>query len=108
MESKWKIIIGVVVAALIAILIIYMQIGAKTPQPQQPSIQKPPAAAEEKISEVAPPAATGNVDDSINALLQDSSLETTAAAEENSDTNLLSADAQVISDFGQSYEASEF
>lgn len=108
MESKWKIIIGVVIAALIAILIIYMQIGAKTPQPQQPSIQKPPATTGEKISEVAPPVATGNVDDAISALLQESSLETTASEEENSDANLLSADAQAISDFGQSYDASEF
>lgn len=108
MESKRKIIIGVVIAALIAILIIYMQIGAKTPQPQQPSIQKPPAASEKKISEVAPPTATGNVDDAIDALLQDSLVESMASEEENSDANLLSADAQAISDFGQSYDASEF
>lgn len=107
MESKWKMIIAVVVV-IAAILIVYALIGTKTPEPLQPSIQKPPAQSEKKISEIAPPAATGNVDDSVDALLQDSALETLASEEENSDADLLGADTQVISDFGQSYETSEF
>ena len=107
MESKWKMIIAVVVV-IAAILIVYALIGTETPQQQQPSIQKPPAQSEKKISEIAPPAATGNVDDSVDALLQDSALETLVSEEENSDADLLGADAQVISDFGQSYETSEF
>lgn len=97
-----------VVVVIAAILIVYALIGTETPEPLQPSIQKPPAQSEKKISEIAPPAATGNVDDSVDALLQDSALETLASEEENSDADLLSADAQVISDFGQSYETSEF
>lgn len=108
MESKWKIIIAIVIVAFVAILIMYTQIGTKAPQPQQPSIQKPLAPAEEKISEVAPPAATGDVDDAVNALLQDSSLETLASEEESGDANLLGMDTQEISDFGQSYDTSEF
>ena len=107
MESKWKMIIAVVVV-IAAILIVYALIGTETPEPLQPSIQKPPAQSEKKISEIAPPAATGNVDDSVDALLQDSALETLVSEEENSDADLLGADAQVISDFGQSYETSEF
>ena len=107
MESKWKMIIAVVVV-IAAILIVYALIGTETPEPLQPSIQKPPAQSEKKISEIAPPAATGNVDDSVDALLQDSALETLASEEENSDADLLGADTQVISDFGQSYETSEF
>jgi len=107
MESKWKMIIAVVVV-IAAILIVYALIGTETPEPLQPSIQKPPAQSEKKISEIAPPEATGNVDDSVDALLQDSALETLVSEEENSDADLLDADAQVISDFGQSYETSEF
>ena len=107
MESKWKMIIAVVVV-ITAILIVYALIGTKTPEPLQPSIQKPPAQSEKKISEIAPPAATGNIDNSVDALLQDSALETLASEEENSDADLLGADTQVISDFGQSYETSEF
>ena len=107
MESKWKMIIAVVVV-IAAILIVYALIGTETPEPLQPSIQKPPAQSEKKISEIAPPAATGNVDDSVDALLQDSALETLASGEENSDADLLGADTQAISDFGQSYETSEF
>ena len=107
MESKWKMIIAVVVV-IAAILIVYALISTKTPEPLQPSIQKPPAQSEKKISEIAPPEATGNVDDSVDALLQDSALETLASEEENSDADLLGADAQAISDFGQSYETSEF
>ena len=107
MESKWKMIIAVVVV-IAAILIVYALIGTETPEPLQPSIQKPPAQSEKKISEIAPPAATGNVDDSVDALLQDSALETLASEEENSDADLLGADTQAISDFGQSYETSEF
>ena len=107
MESKWKMIIAVVVV-IAAILIVYALIGTETPEPLQPSIQKPPAQSEKKISEIAPPEAIGNVDDSVDALLQDSALETLVSEEENSDADLLDADAQVISDFGQSYETSEF
>ena len=107
MESKWKMIIAVVVV-IAAILIVYALIGTKTPEPLQPSIQKPPAQSEKKISEIAPPEAIGNVDDSVDALLQDSALEMLASEEENSDADLLGADTQVISDFGQSYETSEF
>ena len=107
MESKWKMIIAVVVV-IAAILIVYALIGTETPEPLQPSIQKPPAQSEKKISEIAPPAATGNVDDSVDALLQDSALEMLASEEENSDADLLGADTQAISDFGQSYETSEF
>ena len=107
MESKWKMIIAVVVV-IAAILIVYALIGTETPEPLQPSIQKPPAQSEKKISEIAPPEAIGNVDDSVDALLQDSALETLASEEEYSDADLLGADTQVISDFGQSYETSEF
>ena len=107
MESKWKMIIAVVVV-IAAILIVYALIGTETPEPLQPSIQKPPAQSEKKISEIAPPAATGNIDNSVDALLQDSALETLASEEENSDADLLGADTQAISDFGQSYETSEF
>ena len=109
MESKWKMIIAIVIIALVAIAgLLYSQNKAKIQQPQQPSIQKPPAQSEKKISEIAPPAATGNIDNSVDALLQDSALETLASEEENSDADLLGADTQVISDFGQSYETSEF
>ena len=98
-----------VVVVIAAILIVYALIGTETPEPLQPSIQKPPATSSaEKVSETALPEATGNVDDSADALLQDSALETLASEEENSDADLLGADTQVISDFGQSYETSEF
>jgi len=51
--------------------------------------------------------ATGNVDDAINAILNDVIDEQALFADEEKDAMLLGADSQAISDFGQSFNENE-
>ncbi|PIU75255.1 MAG: hypothetical protein COS76_01780 [Candidatus Portnoybacteria bacterium CG06_land_8_20_14_3_00_39_12] len=53
--------------------------------------------------ENTPPPATGKVDDTVNALLQEIEDETLASQEENNEANAIIDDSQTISDFGQTY-----
>jgi hypothetical protein len=54
------------------------------------------------------PEVTGNVDNTIDAILTFSENEGILMSEEIADANLLTADSQVINDFGQSYNENEF
>lgn len=98
MTNKWKIFVpvGIVALAIIAV-VIYSQIGKEAPQ----------YATEEGVEVVTVPA-TGNVDDAINALLQEASADQAMFSQEEDDASLLFTDSQAISDFGQSYNESEF
>jgi len=115
LSLKWKIIIPVVV--ILALIAGYLQIkNAKqniteeTPinfQEQQEQAQKQ-QEQNTTIPEVVLPVATGNIDDTVNALLQDSSSETGILQEEMADADIIADDSQAISDFGQSYNENEF
>ena len=106
MTSKWKIIIPVGVIAAIALWVGYSQL--KTKAPQYTTKQAPTETQKQIVTEAVPPVASGNIDDVVSALLQDSSGETLAFQEETGDIDLIAADSQAISDFGQSYNENEF
>ena len=57
--------------------------------------------------EIIPPPATGNIDDAVDALLKELIDEEPLFMEEEDDIELLIADEQEISDFGQSIDESE-
>ena len=105
LKLKWKIIIPVI--AIFALVAGYLQIKKQTPNnlQEQQEEQEQNAPATETI---ASPVATGNIDDTIDALLQDSSNEVLMSQDESSDIDLINADSQAISDFGQSYNENEF
>ncbi len=114
---KWKIIIPVVV--ILALIAGYLQYKNKQQieeestniqgqQDQQGQLAQQGQAATTTIVEVTPPAATGNVDETIDALLQESSSEAGAFQEEMDSANIVADDSQAISDFGQSYNEKEF
>lgn len=114
--SKLKIIIFVVVVVAIALIWGRSNFRATPPQTTEtPSGNEEQAVTtgnEEQTatteSEVAPPAATGDVDSAVVVFLQDSSSESATFQDETSDTDLVGEDDQAISDFGQSYDENTF
>jgi len=54
------------------------------------------------------PAATGNVDDAVNAFMQETTNENTEINDEDKDTNLLMSSSQEVSDFGNLINANEY
>jgi hypothetical protein len=95
MTINWKIIAIAIVILVIVVIIVYYQLGIK------------PSLITEQPAEIIPPPATGNIDDAINALIQDAANEQVIAAEEDADTSLIDLDSQEISNFGQSYNENE-
>ena len=61
----------------------------------------------EQATKITPLPATGNIDDAINAFIQDATNEQALAAEEDADASLINLDNQAINDFGQSYNENE-
>lgn len=103
MTINWKTIIPLIIILVIAAGLIYYQFGIKPLQPQYTTEK----AAPEQVAKITPPPATGNVDDAINAFIQDSTNEQALAAEEDADASLIDLDSQEISNFGQSYNENE-
>lgn len=110
LSLKWKIIIPVIV--ILALIAGYLQFKNKTQNIFEPAPVNAPEqqgqAATTTITEVVPPVATGNVDDTVGALLQESSGESEVFQEEVAESNTIADDNQAISDFGQSYNENEF
>ena len=61
-----------------------------------------------KKKEGSLPLTTGNVDDVVNLLIQDANSEAAELTEEDSDADLVTSDTQVITEFGQSNDESQF
>jgi hypothetical protein len=62
----------------------------------------------EKPEDVAIPTATGDIDKTIDALLEEMNVDFGAFGQEENDKNLLGSDSQAISNLGQSYDEKEF
>lgn len=105
MTDKWKIFVpvGIVALAIIAV-VIYSQLGKEAPSEQAVGQQ---VEEQQQVAVIIVPA-TGNIDDAINALLQEAFADKAALSQEEGDASLLFADSQAISDFSQSYDESEF
>lgn len=105
LSLKWKIIIPVVV--ILALIAGYLQHkNTKQNIAEQESINL--QEQQQATTEVVLPVATGNVDDTVNALLKDSSGETEILQEEADDIDVVGDDNQEISDLGQIYDENEF
>lgn len=103
MTTNWKIMVPLIIILVIAAGLIYYQFGIKPLQPQYTTEKAMP----EQTAKITPPAATGNTDDAINALIQDATNEQVLATEEDADASLIDLDRQEISNFGQSYNENE-
>jgi len=102
-NGKSWISIGITIA-VIALVVQYMVIiPAQIDDAPQAKIVLP--AQELPVAITTP--ATGDVNDAINAILNEVIDEQTLFADEEKDTILLGADSQAISDFGQSFNENE-
>jgi len=91
-----------VVIFIIVIAVLILMVFAFFPKPL------PPPPGPSQVTEIKPPAATGNVDDLVNATLSEISDEELLIKEEENDASLISLDSQEISDFGQTINESDF
>lgn len=111
MTINWKVWapLGIVAVAVLAI-VWFAQFGAKAPQAPTAgeTPQAPIAAPVQELPVAVTKPATGNIDDAVNAILAGASDDQALFADAEKDAELIAADSQVISDFGQSYNENEF
>jgi hypothetical protein len=70
--------------------------------------QKPPQNQTLTVKEITPPAATGNVDNLVDATIKEIADENLSIKDEDKDISIITSDQQEISDFGQTINATEF
>lgn len=101
MTMNWKIWAPVGIAVVIALVVVgNNQIKTNTSQD--------PIAGNQTETPVAIKPATGNIDDAVSAILAGASDDQAIFADALKDADLVSADGQAISNFGQSYNGNEF
>lgn len=99
MAINWKIITpALIFLLLIAGIIYYYQSAIKT---STTTIQM------NENQEASLPKATGNIEDTVDALIQDSVNEQAILGTEDDVASMITDDSQAISDFGQSYNENE-
>lgn len=110
MGSTWKIAIPIVLIGLITGVFFYSQLGQNPATETSPTAGGPAATAPapQKSASFKAPAATGNVDDAINAILSDASLDQATFSAESGDAAEVGSDSQVISDINQTYDPNQF
>lgn len=90
----------ILIITVLAILIIGFTIFYKGAE--SPTIQKNNEITKDTAKENVLLPATGNIDDSINAIIDSALSEQNLASEEFTDKTLVDMDSQAINDFGQS------
>lgn len=101
MTIYWKIWAPLGIIVVVAVIIIgSYQSGPKTPTAS--------VMGETPQAPVAIPQASGNVDTAVDAILVGASDDQALFADAEKDAELITADSQTISDFGQSYNENEF
>ncbi len=101
-KKSWIFIgITIVVIALVA------QYMAIMPPQIDEALQMTDIVPAQELPVVTTIPATGNVDDAINAILNEAIDEQALFTDEGKDAMLLGADSQAISDFGQSFNENE-
>jgi negative regulator of sigma E activity len=112
MTMNWKIIAPVGVVAVIALVIVGVsQFGTKSPQTpiaDSGQVQEAPIAVSQDLPVASSQPATGDIDETVNAILAAANAEETYFADAIKDNELIAADSQSINNFGQSYYENEF
>lgn len=110
MTINWKMWAPLGIIAVVALIVGgFYQFGVKAPQaPITGETPQTPVAISQELPVAVTKPATGNIDDAVNAILAGVSDDQTLFADAEKDADLLVADSQAISDFGQSYNENEF
>lgn len=100
MAINWKIITPALILLLLIAGIVYYQYQSAI-KTSTTTIQM------NENQEASLPKATGNIDDTVDALIQDSVNEQAILGTEDDVASIITDDSQAISDFGQSYNENE-
>ncbi len=110
MAKNWKILALIII--IVAIFVIgYSQFKSKAPQAPISSpekIQLPVASEGQKEQPIIIAPATGNIDDTVNAIIGGIADDQELFNDIEKDAELIGSDSQDINDFGQSYNENEF
>lgn len=101
MSTKKLVIILVVIAAVVVLG--YWKAQKKSAEVAPPAVTSPTGEVMQKI-----PAATGNVDETVDALLSAVEKENQILLDESSEADLINAEVDALDQYGQSYVPSEF
>lgn len=112
MKINWKIITPIGIVAVIALALLGTSpIGSEPSQTivadNEQAQETPVAIAQDLQAEQLQPA-TGDIDETVNAILAANSAEESYFADVIKDSDLVDADSQSINNFGQSYYENEF
>lgn len=100
MTTREKVLAWTGVAVLVAAVVAYSQYQTKLDD-----VFNYPSDSSTRRASTAP---TGNVDNTINELLEDVAGEITLSAEEDTDADLIDDDSQAINAIGEAYVGNEF
>jgi flagellar basal body-associated protein FliL len=108
MTKKWKLLVLIVVMIVVVLVaLIYLQLSIKKSQYTGEKMAAPTAQEQEEAPLVIVPA-TGNVDDTVGAFLQEINQDQSALSSVEGDETFLEADSQEVGDLGQIYNENEF
>lgn len=108
MTINWKVWMPLGIIAVVALVVIgSYQFGTKAPVAEETPLA-PIAAPKQELPVAVTKPATGNVDDAVNTILASVFDDQAIFADVEKDAELVAADSQAISDFGQSYNENEF
>jgi hypothetical protein len=100
--KKWMIAVAVIVVVLIIAAILFYIYSPKL------EMNTSLFPGQVKSKSVTPPEATGNIDDAVNAIMMETTDESSIINEENQDAAIISQDSQEIKNFGQSANENDF
>lgn len=110
MSTKKLVIILIVIAAVVALGYWKAQKGpakvAPLPAPSVSDVMEDVSTSGDTMQEI--PAATGNVDETVDSLLAAVEQENKIVLDESSEADLINAEVDALDQYGQSYEPSEF
>ncbi|HEY4523590.1 MAG TPA: hypothetical protein VJK04_01810 [Candidatus Paceibacterota bacterium] len=111
MGSTWKIAVPIVLVGLITGVFFYSQLGTNPATEKSVTKTEPAPVAsvsQKPTTSFKDPAATGNIDDVVNALLSDATLDQATFNAESGDAAEVGSDSQALNDVNQTYDPNQF